>query len=114
MKYRSGDSNMGSTRKKGSDQLALKRSGNHLRVMHSHHKVQVVWPHLTQADRAMVRSQSGPLSSVPFTAMLVDWMSRIDAEHFGVLLVRRLRMPLLAVFSKWPPPRSVRQSRGVG
>ena len=33
-------------------------------TMHSHHQVQVVWPHLTQVDRDMVRSQSGPLSSV--------------------------------------------------
>ena len=62
--------------------------------VHSHHREHVVWPQLTPADRAMVRSQSGPLSSVPFTAMPVDRVSRIDAEQFRVLLLRRLRLPL--------------------
>ena len=46
--------------------------------VHEHHRVNVVWPQLSPSERALVRSRSGPLSSVPFTA----------------LLLRRLRLPL--------------------
>ena len=42
----------------------------------------------------MVRSQSGPLASVPFTAMPSQRVSRIDSEEFRVLVLRRLRLPL--------------------
>ena len=50
-------------------------------------------PRLTDDERAMLRSQSGPgsglaLSSVPASAAL-----RIDSHHFRVLLLRRLRLP---------------------
>ena len=53
-----------------------------------------MWPQLTPADRAIVKSQSGPLSSVPFTAMPTNRVSPIEAEQFRVLLLRRLRLPL--------------------
>ena len=56
-------------------------------TVHSKFREQEVWPSLSQAERAMLRSQSGPLASVPFTA-------RMDPEPFRVLLLRRLRMPL--------------------
>ena len=68
----------------------------------SHHREHVVWPQLTPADRAMVRSQSGPLSSVPFTAMPTSRVTRFEAEQFRVLLLRRLRLSL---------PLSVRSCR---
>ena len=82
------------------------------------------WPHLSLAERALVRSQSGPLASVPFTALPIHRISRMDPELFRVLLLRRLRMPLPPQCSRlpvwpsprrpWPPPRSVQQSWGVG
>ena len=49
--------------------------------------------------------QSGPLASVPFTAMPV---SRIDSEEFRVLVVRRLPLavaPVCAILPVWPSPR---------
>ena len=39
-------------------------------------------------------SQSGPLSSAPFTAMPIHRVSKLDSEPFRVLLLRRLRLPL--------------------
>ena len=42
----------------------------------------------------MVRSQSGPLASVPFTAMPTSRVTRIASDLFRVLLLRRLRSPL--------------------
>ena len=68
----------------------------------SHHREHVVWPQLTPADRGTARSQSGPLSSVPFTTMPTNRVSRFEAEQFRVLLLRRLRLPL---------PLSVRSCR---
>ena len=55
-------------------------------AVHEHHRVNVVW--------SMVRSQSGPLSSVSFTAMPIHRVSKLDSEPFRVLLLRRLRLPL--------------------
>ena len=59
------------------------------------HREHTVWPHLSPAEPAMVRSQSGPLASVPFTAMPTRRNTRIDPEPFRVLLLRRHRSPLL-------------------
>ena len=50
--------------------------------------------HSSLQRTAMVRSQSGPLSSVPFTAVPTNWVTRFEAEQFRVLLLRRLRLPL--------------------
>ena len=63
-------------------------------AVHEHHRVNVVWPQLSPNERALVRSQSGPLSSVPFTAMPIHRLSKLDSEPFRVLLLRRLRLPL--------------------
>ena len=63
-------------------------------AVHEHHRTNVVWPQLSPDERALVRSQSGPLSSVPFTAMPVHRVSKLDSEPFRVLLLRRLRLPL--------------------
>ena len=78
----------------------------------SHHREHV--PQLNPAERAMVRSQSGPLSSVPFTAMPTNRVTRFEAEQFRVLLLRRLRLPLPLVRRPWTPPCSVQQIRGSG
>ena len=79
-------------------------SGNHVKAgewqrhasatVHDHYREQVVWPQLCLAERALVRSQSVPLASVPFTALPIHRISRMDPEPFRVLLLRRLRMPL--------------------
>ena len=42
---------------------------------------------------SLVRSQSGPLSSVPFTVMPMHRVSKLDSEPFRVLLLRRLPLP---------------------
>ena len=58
------------------------------------HRETVVWPTLSPAEQAMVRSQSGPVASVPFTAMPTSRVTRIASDLFRVLLLRRLRSPL--------------------
>ena len=63
-------------------------------AVHEHHRVNVVWSQLSPNERALVRSQSGPFSSVPFTAMPIHRVSKLDSEPFRVLLLRRLRLPL--------------------
>ena len=71
-------------------------------IVQDHHRKHVVFPSLTSPEQALVRSQSGPLASVPFTSMPVQRVSRMDSEVFRVLLLRRLRLPL---------PLSVRSCR---
>ena len=44
-----------------------------------------VWPRLSLGDRALLRSQNGPLSGVPFTS---------SPAEFRVLFLRRLWLPL--------------------
>ena len=53
-----------------------------------------VWPRLSPGDRALLRSQSGPLSGVPFTTSPVSFHSRFSLQEFRVLLLRRLWLPL--------------------
>ena len=57
---------------------------------------------LTDSERAMLRSQSGPLAGVPFSTPPANFLSRIDSHLFRVLLLRRLRLPF---------PLSARQCR---
>ena len=63
------------------------------------HRESVVWPTLSRAEQAMVRYQSGPLASVPFTAMPASSVTRIGPEPIRVLLLRRLRSPLPLVLA---------------
>ena len=58
-----------------------------------------VWPLLGSSERAMLRSQGGPLSGLPFMALPVTPLSRFDSDLFRVLLLRRLRLPL-SLFSR--------------
>ena len=67
-----------------------------------HHLKNVVWPVLREHERAMMRSQCGPLASSPFVSFPSSRLSRIDSAPFRVLLLRRLRLPL---------PLSVRSCR---
>ena len=63
-------------------------------AVHEHFGDHVVWPRLSPDQRALVRSQSGPLPSVSLTALPVHRVSKMDSEPFRVLLLRCLRMPL--------------------
>ena len=53
-----------------------------------------VWPILTNQEKALMRSQTGPLSSLPFTVLPTNRFSRFDPQPFRVLLLRRLHLPL--------------------
>ena len=53
-----------------------------------------VWPSLSDADRAMVRSQRGPFAAAPFVDLPTCRHSTFDPLVFRVLLRRRLRLPL--------------------
>ena len=79
-----------------------------------------VRPRLNGTSRALLRSQTGPLASVPFTCCPVTRQSSFDSQVFRVLLLRRLWLPLpcLPVWpstrSQWPPPRSMCCGGGFG
>ena len=49
---------------------------------------------LHDPQKALLRSQVGPLASAPFVAMQVDRMCRIESQSFRILHLRRLRQPL--------------------
>ena len=54
------------------------------------------WPALSGQERALIRSQTGLLSAMPFIAFLSSSFSRFDPQPFRVLLLRRLHLPLLS------------------
>ena len=54
----------------------------------------VVVPRASPAHRAMLRSQGGPLSGLPFTTLPLSPLQRFDSHLFRVLLLRRLHLPL--------------------
>ena len=53
-----------------------------------------VRPRLIPAEQALLRSQGGPMSRVPFTSFPTSPISRFDSSVFRVLLLRRLWLPL--------------------
>ena len=53
-----------------------------------------VWPRLSEPSRALLRSQGGPMSGVPFSCCPVSPTSRFSSQEFRVLLLRRLWLPL--------------------
>ena len=53
-----------------------------------------VLPLVSHDERALLRSQGGPLAALPFTAMPVSPQQRFDSDIFRVLLLRRLSLPL--------------------
>ena len=59
-----------------------------------HHLQTVVWPTLSEPERALWRSHSGPLASAVFVAVPTTRTTRIEPQLFRVLLSRRLRRPL--------------------
>ena len=69
----------------------------------------------------LLRSQSGPVSGVAFSAVPSSPPTRLAPQLFRVLLLRRLWLPLPLTFrtwpttrSSWPPPCSVSESQSVG
>ena len=64
-----------------------------------------VWPGMTNAEKALLRSQRGHLPPQQ-TALPTTRATRMDGQHFRVLLFRRLRLPLPLVLSHLPmlPP----------
>ena len=56
-----------------------------------------VWPRLPDEDRAMLRSQGGPMTGLPFMCCPTAFHSRFDAQVLRVLLLRRLWLPSLDV-----------------
>ena len=63
-------------------------------AVHAHLFSTTVWPRLSPPEQALIRSQGGPMSGVPFTCFPVSRESRIDSSSFRVLLLRRLWLPL--------------------
>ena len=59
-----------------------------------HFRATRLFPHMNPAERALVRSQSGPGAGVPFLTSPTSPLTRIESPLFRVLLQRRLRLPL--------------------
>ena len=53
-----------------------------------------VFPVVTDAERALIRAQSGPVGGTSFSAFPSCFLTRIDSHLFRVLLLRRLQLPL--------------------
>ena len=54
----------------------------------------VVWPRFSPTDEALLRSQSGPMSGLPFSCFPSSPCARFPSHLFRVLLLRRLWLPL--------------------
>ena len=53
-----------------------------------------VRPRLSATEKALFRSQGGPLAGIPFLCFPTSRLSRMDSSVFRVLLLRRLWLPL--------------------
>ena len=62
------------------------------RACHEDQMARTVWPNLTNPERALWRSQKGPLAFL--MAFPTSRSTRIDPQPFRVLLCRRLHLPL--------------------
>ena len=51
-------------------------------------------PTLSNRDASLLRSQGGPLASLPLTIFPTNRTCKFDAQLFRILLLRRLRLPL--------------------
>ena len=79
-----------------------------------------VRPRLRATEQALLLSQGGPLSGVPYSCFPTSALARFDSTQFRVLLLRRLWLPLPPSSRKcrwpspgrpWPPPWGVGSSR---
>ena len=57
-------------------------------------------PLLGETEEALLRSQGGPLASVPFTSLPTMRETSLDPQPFRLLLLRRLRLPL-SLSARW-------------
>ena len=77
------------------------------RSLETKHLNERVWPGMTDAERALLRSQRGPLASAAVTALPTSRATRMDGQPFRILLLRRLRLPLPlsshTCRKMWPP-----------
>ena len=62
--------------------------------VHGHHITSAVWPWLSVSEKALLRSQGGPLAGIPFTCFPTSPQARFDSSVFRVLLLRRIWQPL--------------------
>ena len=51
-------------------------------------------PQSSKRERALLRSQSGPVAGMSLSAVPSSFLTRIESQLFRVLLLRRLRLPL--------------------
>ena len=58
------------------------------------HRRETILPFLDASGQALLRSQSGPASGAALAAAPSNYSTRINADLFRVLLLRRLRLPL--------------------
>ena len=63
-------------------------------AVHAHLMATTIWSRLAPEERALIRSQGGPMSGVPFTCLPVSREARIESSSFRVLVLRRLWLPL--------------------
>ena len=83
-----------------------------------------VLPRMSAGERALLRSQGGPLAALPYTVVPTCPLRRFDPDIFRVLLLRRLRLPLPPIFPllpvwpstrlPWPSPCKLFEGRCVG
>ena len=59
-----------------------------------HHREHTLMPVLSDSEKALLRSQSGPFSGAALSATPSSFPTRIPPHLFRVLLLRRLRLPL--------------------
>ena len=85
------------------------------RVEH-HFRAETVWPRLAPTEQALLRSQSGPMSGVAFSAVPSSPPIRLAPQLFRVLFPSHFsHLPVWPTTrSSWPPPCSVSESRSVG
>ena len=53
-----------------------------------------MWSALSDTEKALMLSQSGPMSGEPFTCFPTTRETRFNPQSFRLLLLRRLRLPL--------------------
>ena len=58
------------------------------------HRTVVVWPRLSETEQALFRSQSGPMSGLPFSSVPSSPPTRFAPQLFRVLLLRRFWLAL--------------------
>ena len=88
--------------------------------VHKNHREKVVWPLLTAGERASVRSQGGPLASVPFTSFPVSGDTGgfssvpgppLETSSFAVAPLCPFMLLWPSTRRSWPPQGSLWQGR---